>query len=111
MSAAAFHARERVAQLKLYLFPGGEINLITFHARERVAQLKLSFGGRTLAAQPPFHARERVAQLKPNDIGADNCCVVVFPRARARGPIEASCWLRVISTSPVLSTRESAWPN
>jgi hypothetical protein len=105
----AFHARERVAQLKLKRKLKLRTNSLSFHARERVAQLKPQLGRLWPTRHiSPFHARERVAQLK---LGCRHCSQIKgesFPRARARGPIEAQVLRSRLWNGDQLSTRESA---
>ncbi len=54
-----------------------------------MAQLKQRVQVGLLARQQPFHARQRVAQLKLVDDRSAVWFAVGFPRASARGPIEA----------------------
>ena len=100
-----------MAQLKPDLAARADLADLAFHARERVAQLKLEFVSLRVGERRTFHARERVAQLKHSISRRQGAGGVAFPRARARGPIEAEMQNYQTFLKTTLSTRESAWPN
>ena len=87
-----------------------ESGFVDFHERALVAPLKPIADGHGHSDAHHFHERAPVAPLKHAVPGACDG-VALFPRARARGPIEAVGWIPGAVPSFGISTSARSWPH